>query len=110
MSDPNPVEVRLNLTLTDISTLGSLAAKHATTETRMIQHAIVLEKFVDDVLAQGGSFIVQSADKSYHRVLNIQEGLANHERSLSAPVVGSVVTEARLAGRESPRQPPDVAR
>lgn len=79
------VQVLLRLTHADMGTLETLARKHRTTETRVLQHAIVLEKFVDEVLAQGGTFVVQSADKSYHRVLNIQEGMADHGSSASPP-------------------------
>jgi hypothetical protein len=68
-NDMEKIKVSVNLTADDVNTLRALAEKRGTTVTETLRRAIGMEKFVEEVTANGGALLVEEKDKTLRHVI-----------------------------------------
>ena len=62
------VKISANLPAEDVGALKQLAAQRRVTMTSVLRDAIAAEKYLSDIVAQGGKVLVEDARGAVHRV------------------------------------------
>jgi len=69
LKSESSVKISANLPIEDVEVLKQLAAQRRVTMTGVLRDAIATEKYLSDVLAQGGKVLVEDAKGVVHRVV-----------------------------------------